>query len=57
MPPRRRIREDAGRAAVSAWEEHGESLDRSTLATDGRYLYFVWSEEQGDLWVMKVAKH
>ena len=37
MPPRRRIREDAGRAAVSAWEEHGESLDRTTLATAVRY--------------------
>ena len=37
MPPRRRIRVDDGRAAVIAWEEHGESIDRPTLATAVRY--------------------
>ncbi|KAB7745146.1 hypothetical protein GA707_04075 [Nostocoides sp. F2B08] len=37
MPPRRRIPPEEGRAAVRDWEEHGESLDRSTLATAVRY--------------------
>ncbi len=26
------------------------------LATDGRYLYFTWSEDLGDLWVMDVVR-
>jgi Tol biopolymer transport system component len=26
------------------------------LATDGEYLYFVWSEDLGDIWVMDVAR-
>lgn len=25
------------------------------LATDGRYLYFIWREDEGDIWVMDVA--
>jgi Tol biopolymer transport system component len=25
------------------------------FATDGRYLYFTWSEDVGDIWVMDVA--
>ncbi|MGA8044847.1 MAG: sterol carrier family protein [Dermatophilaceae bacterium] len=37
MPPRRRIPVAEGRSAVGAWEEHGESLDRATLATAVRY--------------------
>ena len=27
----------------------------SSIATDGRYLYFNWSEDVGDIWVMDVA--
>jgi eukaryotic-like serine/threonine-protein kinase len=27
----------------------------TALATDGRYLYFTWQEETGDLWIMDVA--
>ena len=29
-------------------------LGTYALATDGRYLYFGWEEEKGDLWVMDV---
>ena len=25
------------------------------LATDGRFLYFTWSEDVGDIWVMDVV--
>ena len=25
------------------------------LATDGRYLYFPWQEDDGDIWVMNVV--
>jgi hypothetical protein len=25
------------------------------LATDGRYLYFTWREDDGDIWVMDVV--
>lgn len=28
----------------------------SPAATDGRYLYFLWQEDLGDLWVMDVEK-
>ncbi len=27
----------------------------SVFATDGRYLYFTWREDDGDIWVMDVA--
>jgi Tol biopolymer transport system component/serine/threonine protein kinase len=29
----------------------------SSIATDGRYLYFTWSEDVGDIWVMDVVTH
>jgi hypothetical protein len=25
------------------------------FATDGRYLYFTWQEDDGDIWVMDVV--
>ena len=25
------------------------------FASDGKYLYFVWREDDGDIWVMDVA--
>jgi eukaryotic-like serine/threonine-protein kinase len=28
----------------------------STLATDGRYLYFAWTEQESDIWVVDVAQ-
>jgi Tol biopolymer transport system component len=28
----------------------------NALATDGRYLYFAWDEDLGDLWVMDVVR-
>lgn len=37
MPPRRRTDPDAGRAALSAWRESPEALDRATLGTAVRY--------------------
>jgi hypothetical protein len=27
-----------------------------SLATDGKYLYFTWGEELGDIWVMDVVR-
>ena len=30
----------------------GQTLGTQGLATDGRYLYFRWEEELGDIWVM-----
>ena len=27
-----------------------------SFATDGRYLYFTWREDDGDIWVMDVVK-
>jgi hypothetical protein len=32
-------------------------IDLSSLATDGRYLYFIWIEEQSDIWVMNVKSN
>lgn len=32
-------------------------IDLSSLATDGRYVYFVWIEEQSDIWVMNVKSN
>ncbi len=26
------------------------------FTTDGRYLYFTWREDDGDIWVMDVVK-
>jgi len=33
---------------------HG-NLGRTSLATDGKYLYFTWVEDFGNIWVMDVA--
>jgi hypothetical protein len=33
---------------------HG-NLGRMSLATDGKYLYFTWVEDFGNIWVMDVA--
>ena len=31
------------------------NMVRSTLATDGRHLYFIWEEYESDMWVMDVT--
>ena len=31
-------------------------VDVNALSTDGKYLYFVWNEDLGDLWVMDVVQ-
>jgi len=33
---------------------HG-SLGWFSLATDGDYLYYIWEEDLGDIWVMDVV--
>ena len=33
----------------------GEETSVSVFTTDGRYLYFTWREDDGDIWVMDVA--
>ncbi len=30
-------------------------LGYETPSTDGQYLYFIWAEELGDIWVMDVV--
>jgi hypothetical protein len=30
------------------------NLGRMSLATDGKYVYFTWEEDFGDIWVMDV---
>jgi len=30
------------------------NLGCMSLATDGKYLYFTWEEDFGDIWVMDV---
>ena len=37
MPPRRRVPAAAGAAALHAWEQHPDEVDRATLATAVRY--------------------
>ena len=32
------------------------TLNEFALATDGDYLYFVWEENLGDIWVMDVVQ-
>jgi|TARA_B100002003_G_C13892907_1_gene435345 hypothetical protein len=32
-----------------------ENLGRMSLATDGKYLYFTWVEDFGNIWVMDVG--
>lgn len=32
------------------------SLGFFGLATDGKYLYFTWQEDTGDIWVMDVIE-
>ncbi len=27
------------------------------LATDGDFLYFIWEEDEGDIWVMDVVQN
>ena len=43
----RRLTEFSGRRGQLGWV---------ALATDGKYLYFTWEEDLGDLWVMDVAR-
>ena len=31
------------------------AITRTTLSSDGRYLYFGWQEHRGDIWVMDVV--
>jgi hypothetical protein len=31
-------------------------LGSFALATDGRYLFFTWEEDLGDLWTMDVER-
>jgi Tol biopolymer transport system component len=44
----------AGRLLVDLSGRPGEMVPYGT-PTDGRFVYFVWSEDLGDIWVMDVA--
>jgi Tol biopolymer transport system component len=41
--------------AVTDFRGRRGNMIRSTLATDGAYLYFVWGEYESDIWVMDVV--
>jgi Tol biopolymer transport system component/serine/threonine protein kinase len=47
---------DRSESRVAELSGRSGNIGGTTLATDGRYLYFVWSEVQGDMWVMNVVK-
>ena len=34
----------------------GEGIGGYASSTDGRYLYFTWEENLGDIWVMDVVR-
>jgi hypothetical protein len=44
-----------GERPVTAFTGKRGRLGREALATDGRYLYFTWEEDLGDIWVMDVT--
>jgi TolB protein len=48
--------EDRSERALTAFEGRRGHLASRGLATDGRYLYFRWEEEFGDIWVMNVIR-
>jgi TolB protein len=51
------IRADGtGERPVTDFSGKRGRLGREALATDGRYLYFTWEDDLGDIWVMDVGK-
>jgi Tol biopolymer transport system component len=46
---------DGRERPVTALSGRAGRLD-TAIATDGRYLYFGWAEDRGDLWVMDVGR-
>jgi Tol biopolymer transport system component len=56
---RRTLREvhvrDHTERIVAEFEGRPGRLGEFTLATDGRFLFFTWEEDVGDIWVMEVS--
>jgi Tol biopolymer transport system component len=48
--------EDGTTRRLTRFEGRRGQLGNFTLATDGRYLYFTWRQDLGDLWVMDVVE-
>ena len=47
--------EDGSEYPVTELAGRRGSIMEYNLATDGRYLYFTWSDDLGDIWVMDVV--
>jgi Tol biopolymer transport system component len=47
--------EDRAERAVTDLSRRAGLLGATALATDGRYLYFSWGSNSGDIWVMDVV--
>jgi hypothetical protein len=52
-----KILEKIGEGVLTDLEGRRGHLGTQGLATDGRYLYFRWEEELGDIWVMDVVQN
>ncbi len=48
--------EGGAERALTELEGKRGIANRWALSTDGHYLYFVWQEEFGDIWVMDVTQ-
>jgi Tol biopolymer transport system component len=48
--------EDGTTRRRTRFEGRRGQLGNDALATDGRYLYFTWRQDLGDLWVMDVVE-
>ena len=47
--------QDGAERALTDFSGRRGALGDTALATDGKYLYFVWEENLGDIWVMDVV--
>jgi hypothetical protein len=46
------------RSTMSFKGRHGTFVPTSgsAVSRDGRFVYFIWREDQGDIWVMDVVR-
>ena len=51
----RQITAGGGEARFLGGGKPGTGLIPTTLATDGRFIYFAWSQRVGDIWIMDVV--
>jgi Tol biopolymer transport system component len=48
--------EDRTERILAGFDERPGRLGEFALATDGRFLFFTWEEDLGDIWVMDVVR-